>query len=517
VSTVAPHAPPGVPPAASRFEPPPKPTLRQRLGWSLRLPAGWPLTSLFVLYPLWWALGLPTFIFAIMAVPMAFQLYRRGNVKVPPAFGLWLVLLAWVVLSGLMLGLTAPGTLAPSGFGRYIGWAIRVMNYTALTVVMLYVLNLRDSEISRRRLVRLFGFMAIVTVIGGYVGALFPHLRFTAPLRSVLPGAIANDPFVSRLMTVEVAQVQEVLAGGASSPRPSAPFEYTNTWGENMAILLIWFVVGWIVLGGQLRRLAGYALVLAAVFPIVYSLNRGLWIGLAISAVYVAIRLALRGRMAVLAGLAFGVALLGVLIVASPLGRTLTDRIANGHSDEIRATLNAGAVNAANTSPVLGYGANRALIGSNRSIAVGKSAQCKQCGNRELGSNGQLWALLIGQGWVGAFCYNAFFLWCLWRFRHDSTPIGIAGSLVLILMLFFQFLYGALNTTLAYALITVALLARNDAHLRAARAAAVADRAATMVARVRAGSGGGLRTRLTRRRPDPIPRPRNAPSSAGVR
>lgn len=464
-------------------------SLRERLGWHLRLPTGWPVTALFILYPLWWALGLPTFIFAILAVPMGFQLYRRRNeIKVPPGFGLWLVLLLWVVLSGLMLGLTAPQTLAPSGGGRYIGWAIRVFNYTGLTVAMLYVINLRESEMPRRRLVRMFGFMAVVTVIGGYVGALMPSLKFIAPLKFILPAAIAKDPFVNRLMTVEVAQVQDVIEGAASSPRPSAPFEYTNTWGENMAILLIWFIVGWVVLGGQLRRIAGYAVVLAAVFPIVYSLNRGLWIGLGISAVYVAIRLALRGRIAVLAGLALGVGLIGVLILASPLGSTLTERMQNGHSDEIRATLNAGAVDAANASPVLGYGANRALIGSNRSITVGKSATCKQCGNRELGSNGQLWNLLVGQGWVGAFCYNAFFLWCLWRFRHDHTAIGIAGSLVLILMLFFQFLYGSLNTTLAYALISVALLARNDRYVRAARAAALA-------ARAEAAAGGGLRGR----------------------
>jgi hypothetical protein len=470
--------------------PPREETLRERLGRNMRLPTGWPLTALFVLYPAWWALGLPTFIFSILAVPMAVQLYRRrGNVKVPPGFGLWLVLLGWVVLSGMMLGLTAPETLPPSGFGRYIGWTIRVMNYTSLTVVMLYVLNLREVEFSRRRMIRLFGFMAVVTIIGGYAGALMPSLKFIAPLRYLLPAAIASDPFVSRLMQVEVAQVQEVLEGTPSSPRPSAPFEYTNTWGENMAILLIWLIVGWIVLGGQLRRIAGYALVLASIFPIVYSLNRGLWMGLGIAAVYVAIRMALRGRMAVLAGLALGVGLIGVLILASPLGKTLTERMESGHSDEIRATLNAGAVNAANSSPVLGYGAGRALIGSNRSITVGKSADCGQCGNRELGSNGQLWNLLVGQGWVGAFCYNAFFLWALWRFRHDHTPIGIAGSLVLVLMLFFQFLYGSLNTTLAYALITVALLTRNDILLRARRAAA-------LTADASAGSGADLRRRL---------------------
>ena len=462
--TPAPEPTPAVPTAAQPTRPAPVATRWRR--HPKRLPTAWPLTALFVLYPLWWALGLPSFIFAILAVPMAVQLWRRGSVRVPPGFGFWLILLVWVAVSVVMMNLTPPGTLTPSGSGRYIGWIIRVANFVALTVAMLYVLNLDERELPRQRMVRLFGFMAVVTVIGGWVGILLPHLGFTAPLNHLLPRSIAREPFVARLMHIEVAQVQEVLAGEASSFRPAAPFEYTNTWGENLAILLIWFIVGWVVLGGGLRRITGYLVVLAAIFPIVYSLNRGVWISIGIGAVYVGIRLALRGRILVLAGLALGAAAVGILIMASPLGRTFTERLENGHSDDIRSTLSTKAVDAANHSPVLGYGANRALIGSNRSIAIGKSAECAQCGNRELGSNGQLWSLLVGQGYVGAFCYSAFFLWCLWRFRHDHTAIGIAGSLVLILMLFFQFLYGALNTTLAYGLMSVALLARNDLHLR---------------------------------------------------
>ncbi|GAA4579070.1 hypothetical protein GCM10023176_56120 [Micromonospora coerulea] len=467
-------------PGTTRLAPAP---IRPR-GRSLRLPAGWPLTALFVLYPLWWALGVSTFIFVILAVPMAVQLRRRGPVRVPPGFGIWLVLLLWVLLSALMLDLAAPNTLAPTGGGRYIGWAIRLANFLAMTVVMLYVLNLRERELPQRRVVRLFGFMAVVVVIGGYLGSLFPTFSFVAPLRFVLPDSIASQPFVASLMDVEFAQVQQVLEGEASSPRPSAPFEYTNSWGENTAILLIWLLVGWVVLGRPVRRLLGIAIALAAIFPIIYSLNRGLWIGLGISAVYVAIRLALRGRMAVLGGLALAVGMIGILIIATPLGKTFDERLQNGHSDDIRTTLSEGAVSAANHSPVLGYGGNRALIGSNRSIAIGKSDDCKQCGNRELGSNGQLWALLVGQGYVGAFCYSAFFLYSLWRFRHDHSAIGIAGSLVLILMLFFQFTYGAMEATLAYGLISVALLARND---RLRRAVAPAPPRSTV---------GGLRARI---------------------
>ncbi|MBM0226826.1 MULTISPECIES: O-antigen ligase [Micromonospora] len=489
MSTVTPHrpargsAPAGgqrPQPGAARLAPVPV----QPRAWSLRLPAGWPLSALFVLYPLWWALGVSSFVFVIFAVPMLVQLRRRGPVLVPPGFGLWLVLLLWVLLSALMLDLTAPNTLPASGDGRYIGWGIRLANYLAMTVVMLYVLNLRERELPQRRVVRLFGFMAVVVVIGGYLGSLFPTFSFVAPLHFVLPHSIASQPFVASLMQVEFAQVQQVLAGEASSPRPSAPFEYTNSWGENTAILLIWLLVGWVVLGRPVRRLLGIAIALAAVFPIIYSLNRGLWIGLGISAVYVAIRLALRGRMAVLGGLALAVGLIGILVIATPLGRTFDERLQNGHSDDIRTTLSEGAIAAANHSPVLGYGGNRALIGSNRSIAIGKSDDCKQCGNRELGSNGQLWALLVGQGYVGAFCYSAFFLYCLWRFRHDHSAIGVAGSLVVILMLFFQFTYGALEATLAYGLISVALLARND---RLRRAVAPAPPRSTV---------GGLRARI---------------------
>jgi hypothetical protein len=439
---------------------------RRGKGWTTRLPAGWPLVLLLVFYPLWWALGMPVFVYALCAIPMAFHLYRRERVRVPPAFGLWLVLICWVALSGVMLGEVAPDTLVPEGFGRYIGFSIRLVNYLALTVIMLYVLSLEERELPRRRVVRMLGVICLVTVIGGYVGMLAPDLSFSSPLARLLPDTIAADPFVQRLMRVEVAQVQDVLEGQSGQPRPSAPFEYTNTWGENICILLVWLTVGWTVLSRRSRRLFGVLVTAAAVVPIVYSLNRGLWIGIAIAVVYVAVRLAIVGRIAPVAGLAALAGLFTVLLVTTPLGTTVSQRIASGHSDDIRVTLNAAALRAANSSPIVGYGGNRPLIGSGRSIAIGKSDDCPQCGNREIGSDGMFWHLLIGQGFVGALCYSLFFLWNLWTFRRDHSAIGIAASTVLVLVLFFQFLYGSLNSTLAYALISVAILARNDYHRR---------------------------------------------------
>ena len=48
-----------------------------RGGWAAleRGPAGWPLTALLVLYPLWWALGMGTLIIFVLALPMAVHLH----------------------------------------------------------------------------------------------------------------------------------------------------------------------------------------------------------------------------------------------------------------------------------------------------------------------------------------------------------------------------------------------------------------------------------------------------------
>jgi hypothetical protein len=331
---------------------------------------------------------------------------------------------------------------------------------------MVYVISLEEHELPRLRVVRMLGLVCLVTVIGGYVGMLDPGLSFLAPIDHILPASLTSDPFVSRLMHVEVAQVQDVLDGGTGQPRPAAPFEYTNTWGQNICILLVWLAVGWSVLGKRVRRFAGIGIAVVAIVPIVYSLNRGVWIGCGITVAYVAVRLAMRGKYAPIGGIAAAVGVFAVLLVATPLGTLVVERLQTGHSNDIRAKLDAGAVKAAISSPVLGYGGSRALIGSGRSIAIGKSDQCPQCGNRLIGSDGMLWQLLISEGFVGAFCYSAFFLWNLWRFRRDHSAIGIAGSTVLVLVLFFQLFYGSLNSTLAYGLISVAVLARNDLHRR---------------------------------------------------
>jgi hypothetical protein len=58
--------------------------------------------------------------------------------------------------------------------------------------------------------------------------------------------------------------------------RPSAPFAYTNEWGNCLALLLPWLIARWWFKGTRRQRMIALAAVVLAIVPIIYSLDRGL-------------------------------------------------------------------------------------------------------------------------------------------------------------------------------------------------------------------------------------------------
>ena len=421
--------------------------------------SGWPLTALLVLYPLWWALGMGTLIVFVLALPMAYQLYRRRPVLVPPGFGIWLLFLVWVMASTVMLAQNPPGTLPDTVSGRAVSVAFNLAGYLSATVILLYAGNLTEEEFPRRRLVRQLGFLFVVVLLGGLLGTFAPRFGFTSVVEMLLPQQVAQNGFVRSLVHPASAQLQEVL--GFTSPRPAAPFGYTNTWGNAMALLLGWFVISWIKDASPARRVFGVIGLGLVAIPIVYSLNRGLWAGLALIVLFMALRLAMRGRLAVIGALVVGAVIAGVIVLASPLGQIIEARFDNPRSNAIRAFTLDRTLEVLEESPILGFGATRAALGSSQSIAIGADEDCPRCGNPTLGSNGQLWLLLIAQGIGGAVLYVGFFLRSLWAYRHDRTPIGDAGLLALLLPLFFMFVYNALTMPLVISFLSLSLLWRN--------------------------------------------------------
>ncbi len=426
------------------------------------------MAALLVAYPLWWALGLGVFIFIILAVPMAWHLIRLPRVRMPPGFIIWVLFLVWSVASLVMLGTNPVGTQPNTASSRLLPTGLRLLEYAAVTVLLLFLGNVSLERLSQQRLVRYLGVIFFWTVTGGVLAVLLPTFQFTSPLELVLPSHLRNNLFVQSLVHPALAQLHDVL--GYTSPRPAAPFGYTNMWGNNLAILLIWFVVGAVALRSLRLRLVALAVVVASLVPTVYSLNRGLWIALLLSGLYLAFRLIAQGRLWVI-GVLTGVVVVTYAVVAlSPLQQLIAARLEHGKSNDTRTFTTVEVLRIARDSPILGYGDTRNALGSYQSVAVGKNANCPRCGNIALGSNGQLWLVLVSSGFVGVALYVGFFLHAVWHYRRDRTAIGVGGLLAVGLPLFFMFVYNAMVSPLALYMISVVLLWRNEQLHDAARA-----------------------------------------------
>ena len=438
--------------------------------------SAWPLTILLGGYPAWWALGLGVLIFPLLAIPMAVALVRRPPRRLPPELLLWLLFLATVVVSTAALGLNPAGTIPGDAAGRLPGVAFRLVEYGALTILLLYAGTRSERELPQRRLVALLAWLFVLTVAGGLLGTVAGQWQFTSPVELLLPPHVRNDGFVASLVHPAAAQVMDVL--GYQAPRPAAPWGYTNTWGNNLALLIGWFVVAALA-ARPYRRLAAFGVLLLAVIPVVVSLNRGLWIDLGLLAGYLTVRLALRGRLFALGAGIAALAVLAIALLATPLGGVVQSRLENGKSNNVRMFVTERALDGVATSPLIGLGTTRNTQGSDQSIAVGGTPECPRCGAHTIGGNGQLWQVLYLHGILGTALYLGFFAAILWRYRRDTSAIGLAASGAIVVSLASMFYYNALVTPLACTFLSYALLWRNASTADRVGNASTADRVGT--------------------------------------
>jgi hypothetical protein len=437
----------------------------RRGSWFARDPA-WPIVALLAGWPLWWALGFAPYAPVLLAIPMIHRMYRwrvTGNraIRLPPGFLLWILFLIVQVASVVTIGMTAPDTSASPVSQRVISWVARTLSYGAAGLVLLYAGNLTERELPRKRLAWLLGLVGIYTVAGGVAGTLLPTFSFSSPLALLVPQSLQSSASqLGPMLHPATAQIQDFV--GYAHGRPAAPFSYTNMWGNVLAITLPWLLVVWWAYGTRRQRRAMVAVLVIAFVPAVYSLDRGLWIGLGIALVYLAIRFAARGKLAILGVLCAALTLGTVVILASPLQELISARFANPVSNTGRASDTLIAVKDAESSIVLGYGDSRHAQGSASSITLGKTANCKACGQSVIGGDGQMQLLLVSSGFVGAGLYVAFFGYGIWRYRRDRTPYGMAGVLVILLGFVFMFVYEAVGAPLVFTMLSYALLWRND-------------------------------------------------------
>lgn len=428
--------------------------LRRRL---VVMKPGWPLRWLLVGSPVFWALGLSSFATIIMAVPMAFELLRRRPLKLPRGFAVWGLFLLWSAAGLLVLGFNPSGTV-PGSFGsRLVGYGTREVSFVAVTIVLLYVGNLRRSEVGQRQIIRWLGFFFVATVAGGVLGVLLPNLEFTSVFEMLLPAGLRHNNFVHNQVHPASAQVMALL--GDATPRPAAPFTYTNTWGFHLTLLALWFFVAYVLRTTPARRALGIIVLVVAGVVLIYSLNRAAWIGTGVVIAYIAIRLAVRGRLVpFLAIAAVSVVAVGV-VYGSPLRGVIEGRLQNGQSNSIRAFTTERALELSRQSPLIGFGNTRKTYGSASSIAVGASPQCPTCGNANIGMNGYVFMLLMSTGYVGTALFFLFGAIQVWRARLLHSPTGLAGSAVLVLTAFYAPFYDVAGFMLV-PFVTIGLLWR---------------------------------------------------------
>jgi hypothetical protein len=416
-----------------------------RAGPRGQLPA-WPLAWYFLGLPLWWGLGLIDVIVVPLGAVMALYLARAGRLRVPRGcFGAWLVFLFFMFAS----------VIEVTKFTSYLLFGYRAAIYLACTALFLYVYNSWRSIPDRRVLLYVVGYFAGV-VVGGYLGAAFPRHRLRTPMYEVLS---ARVPFLATNDLVQSMVIRPFSQYDPTNffhipPRPAAPFLYTNNWGNVYSLLLPLVLVFFFESRrGTLQRRVVGVLALASTVPATLTLNRGMFLGLAIAALYVGFRLAARGHVlpvvvgAVVAG-GIGVFLWQALHVSAGLHTRVTA------STDTRSRLYEQSLHSITASPVFGYG-----------VPIDTSTNSF---DPKVGTQGQFWMVLVSHGIIAVACFIGFFLLTVMLTFHRRDLPGMVYNAVLLIGAIETLFYGLVPYGLPL-MMTIAALAHRPHSSRTQR------------------------------------------------
>ncbi|MBZ5736898.1 O-antigen ligase family protein [Nocardioides mangrovi] len=395
------------------------------------LPA-WPVYVLLGPFMLWWAVGLADLVWVAMAIVMVAYLALVDHLEVPRGFGVWMLFLLWMLASGVML----------DARNDAIEFVYRAAEYAAATVIFLYVYNAR--VLTDRRVCGALTAYWIWTLVGGVLGLLLPTGRLKTPLfylLQLMPGNIVGIDFINQMVVRRFAQYNPDSYLGIAA-RPSAPFLYANNWGSVYSLLLPFVVAYLLQVRGTLRFWALAVLLPASAVVAFLTLNRGMLLGLSIAGVYVALRLAWRGRLAALVVLVLCAVAAAVVFNAVAAAR-LEHRVAgDDNSTSTRAYLYHQSLSLVSDSPVFGYGV---------------PVQTENPDQPPVGTQGQFWMLLVSNGPVATAAFIGWFLIAFWQARKRSDVVSVAAATVLLVSVVELAYYGVVPYGLPIMMVAAAL------------------------------------------------------------
>jgi hypothetical protein len=401
------------------------------------VPASAPLYLFVLSYPVLWALGFAYLAWPLVALLFAGPLLLGDRpVRVPKGFGLWLLFLLWMLLSSTEVDNSLRVAL--------FGW--RAVVYVAATVVFLWVFNQPRTVLSDRAVMGPAVLLWSFCVLGGLAGVIWPSVSWHSVAESVLPRSIVHDP--TGYAYVHPALVDtKFRALGHAIGRPKALFAYTNQWGAAVGVLTPFAVAAFGAARDAKRTIIG-ALLALSVIPIVVSLNRGLWLALVAALLYIAWRLAVRGNARLLLTLLGGTAVVAAVVVLSPLGSLLHQRLSSQtNSNDTRAAIYSQTIDQVRSSPVFGFGSPRPTTAQ---ILTGA----------HVGTQGQFYLVLFSHGIPGLFFFLAFFAVTFVRSCRGRLTTSAAWNVVLLIAGVEMFFYDFVPTTVVLIMVAAALAHR---------------------------------------------------------
>lgn len=377
--------------------------------------ADWPLWLVTAGLPVSFAVGFHGLAWPFLAVVLGARLLGHRNTRVPWSAAPLVLFVGWALLSASMI--------SPDGLPMF---TYRWLLFLGTLVALLWIVNIDEEVLPSRRIVDLLAALWVASVAFGYLAQVLPELHMPSPVSTLL-GPVGRIDFVARISDWNMADNQEFSA--TAFARPAAPWAAANSWGAAVAILTPFFIRSWLVEGGPRRRRAGLVLLVASTLPVVMSANRGLWISLVVGLTYFTARKALRGRFGALAVLVGAVVVVGTLLVATPAGDLVQDRVVGSEdSDTARSQLYVDAWEGALASPLVGNGEPRATTYYASSPPVG--------------THGLLWYLLFVHGFVGAALFLGWLVTEVLRSGRVHTAVAWWAHLSLALSVVVVPFYG---------------------------------------------------------------------------
>ncbi len=384
-------------------------------------------------YPLAWALGLGPGIWAFMPLIMIGWLLRQRSIEIPPGF----------ILFGLFLVVMGLSVVQVEGVGRLAVFLMRASWYTGAAITLLYLVNQRRGWATARAIVGALLILWGACVTLGYIAIVAPDLSWAGPAVRLLPGTLANDPFVQDLTSPRLAEVQEFSS--VTLGRPAAPFPYTNSWGSTIALLTPFALLAINEPRLRLPRPLVLGVLIASVVPVMVSLNRGAWLTIGFGLLYgVFLVSRRRGSWRLAVGLA--IAALVVVVTAVSFGATsqVADQLETRteDSDATRTSLYSEAWNGAVDSPFLGYGTPTPSV--------------VDPDGPPIGTHGQFWMILYSHGMLGAAMFVGFFV-LAWHRTKPTSPVNLWSRVTIAVTLVQMPIYGQLPQQVFITMAAVAL------------------------------------------------------------